>query len=425
MPTTIARSPTGSTGTRRCSGPPTAASPCPAENRCCKPRLPRRIFRHCKSIGLHTALDTSGFLGARATDALLDDIDLVLLDVKSGLPETYREVTGRELAPTLAFGRRLADRGKPIWIRYVLVPGLTDAVDNVDAVADYVAGLQDDGFPPGGGAGGDPAVPPDGRDKWQELGLAYPLEDTQPPSDRTGRAGARAVPRPRADGVLSTRLVRSRRRSGSRRSRWGGGRVALEAGAFVIGIRHCVQQPAQRVQVAVGRRRKGLLDEVVARDVERVDPVHQVGIRSQGAPAVQPGVERRKVQEDAPCRFGIAAGGSTEVAEKRRVVDMTLLQLAEQLRDQRCDGTRRRDRRTARAWPASRPTRQSLYSRPKAPSDSTASGDGLLLVGVRTAAAVPRRAGRGSTPPRPADCRRRSGRRCRSSCTRWPGRRPP
>ena len=53
-------------------------------------------------LGLHTALDTSGFLGARADDALLDDTDLVLLDVKSGLPETYRKVTGRELAPTLA-----------------------------------------------------------------------------------------------------------------------------------------------------------------------------------------------------------------------------------------------------------------------------------------------------------------------------------
>ena len=57
---------------------------------------------------MHTALDTSGFLGARAEDELLDDIDLVLLDVKSGLPETYRTVTGRELAPTLRFGRAAA-----------------------------------------------------------------------------------------------------------------------------------------------------------------------------------------------------------------------------------------------------------------------------------------------------------------------------
>ena len=141
-----------------------------------------RMLRAAKELGLHTAVDTSGFLGARASDALLDDVDLVLLDVKSGLPETYRMVTGRELAPTLAFGRRLADRGTRIWIRYVLVPGLTDAVENVDAVADYVADLQRRGS---GGVIERVEVLPFhqmGRDKWHQLGITYPLEDTRPPS---------------------------------------------------------------------------------------------------------------------------------------------------------------------------------------------------------------------------------------------------
>ncbi len=138
-----------------------------------------RMLAYAKELGLHTAVDTSGFLGARASDALLDDVDLVLLDVKSGLPETYRMVTGRDLAPTLAFGRRLADRGTRIWIRYVLVPDLTDAVDNVDAVADYVAELA------GHGVVERVEVLPFhqmGRDKWHQLGISYPLEDTQPPS---------------------------------------------------------------------------------------------------------------------------------------------------------------------------------------------------------------------------------------------------
>ena len=130
-----------------------------------QPAFVAQIFRHCRSIGVHTALDTSGFLGARADDALLDDTDLVLLDVKSGLPETYLKVTGRELAPTLAFGRRLAERGNAIWIRYVLVPGLTDAVDNVAAVADYAASLQVSRCRRRGAAGGDPAVPSDGREQ--------------------------------------------------------------------------------------------------------------------------------------------------------------------------------------------------------------------------------------------------------------------
>ena len=100
-----------------------------------------KILRRCRKLGLHTALDTSGYLGVRVSDAMLADLDLVLLDVKSGLAETYREVTGRELAPTLKFGRRVAESGTPIWARFVLVPDLTDAPANVDAVADYVASL--------------------------------------------------------------------------------------------------------------------------------------------------------------------------------------------------------------------------------------------------------------------------------------------
>jgi len=108
---------------------------------------------------------------------MLDDVSLVLLDVKSGLPETYKRATGRELQPTLDFGRRLAARGNRMWIRFVLVPGLTDAPENVEAVADYVASL--------GEAVERVEVLPFhqmGRDKWADLGLAYELEDTEPPT---------------------------------------------------------------------------------------------------------------------------------------------------------------------------------------------------------------------------------------------------
>ena len=136
------------------------------------------VLRRCKELGLHTALDTSGFLGMRATDELLDAVDLVLLDVKAGLPETYRTVTGRQLAPTLRFGRRLRDRGTPIWIRYVLVPGLTDGEDDVRIVADYAASL--------GEVVQRVEVLPFhqmGKNKWKALDIPYPLEHTMPPSD--------------------------------------------------------------------------------------------------------------------------------------------------------------------------------------------------------------------------------------------------
>ncbi|MGQ4483773.1 pyruvate formate-lyase-activating protein [Streptomyces sp. SAS_276] len=99
------------------------------------------VLRRCKEAGLHTALDTSGFLGARATDELLADTDLVLLDIKSFDVNTYRKLTGGELAPTLNFATRLDRLEVPMWIRYVLVPGWTDDLESVDALAGFVAGL--------------------------------------------------------------------------------------------------------------------------------------------------------------------------------------------------------------------------------------------------------------------------------------------
>ena len=76
-----------------------------------QPAFTRAVLAGAKELGLHTALDTSGFLGARADDDLLDATDLVLLDIKSFDPAIARRVTGRAIAPTLAFARRLADRG--------------------------------------------------------------------------------------------------------------------------------------------------------------------------------------------------------------------------------------------------------------------------------------------------------------------------
>jgi pyruvate formate lyase activating enzyme len=93
------------------------------------------LLRTAKEMRLHTALDTTGYLGHRCDDGYLDLVDLVLLDIKSGDPETYRRATGKELEPTLRFADRLAAMAKPVWIRFVLVPGLTDNPANIEAVA--------------------------------------------------------------------------------------------------------------------------------------------------------------------------------------------------------------------------------------------------------------------------------------------------
>lgn len=102
----------------------------------------KRILAGAKKLGLHTAIETSGYLGARVDDAYLAALDLVLLDIKSSNPDTYRRVTGRDLAPTLRFAERLAELGKPTWVRFTLVPGFTDDPANVDGVARFVAPMK-------------------------------------------------------------------------------------------------------------------------------------------------------------------------------------------------------------------------------------------------------------------------------------------
>ncbi|MFD8754445.1 pyruvate formate-lyase-activating protein [Kitasatospora sp. NPDC059577] len=141
-------------------------------------------FRH--ELGLHTALDTSGFLGARADDALLADTDLVLLDIKSWDRALYRHLTGQRLGPTLDFARRLADLGKEVWLRFVLVPNLTDPTSNIGGIATFAASL--------GNVTRVDVLPFHrlGAAKWRALGLDFPLADTPVPSPEQ-IAEARAI----------------------------------------------------------------------------------------------------------------------------------------------------------------------------------------------------------------------------------------
>ena len=132
----------------------------------------RRIFAGAKKMKLHTAIETSGFLGDRADDDYLANIDLVLLDIKSSDPETYRRVTGRELAPTLKFAERLAAMGKPAWVRFTLVPGLTDDPANVEGIAKFVAPMKNVQWV---------EVQPFhqmGSFKWKAMKMDYELDDT-------------------------------------------------------------------------------------------------------------------------------------------------------------------------------------------------------------------------------------------------------
>jgi pyruvate formate lyase activating enzyme len=139
-------------------------------------RFAVKLFAAAKAMGIHTALDTNGSLGERLTDTELANIDLVLLDIKTWDPERHRILTGMEVGPVLDFARRLADKRRAAWLRFVLVPGLTDDVENVAAIAKFAGAL--------GNVERVDVLPfhQMGRFKWKELELDYTLAEVEPPS---------------------------------------------------------------------------------------------------------------------------------------------------------------------------------------------------------------------------------------------------
>jgi pyruvate formate lyase activating enzyme len=129
-------------------------------------------------LGLHTALDTSGMGGMKASDRLIEHTDLVLLDIKAGNDRRYRRVTGTgDFDALLAFADRLLVSGTRLWIRFVLVPGLTDDPAHVAQVADVCAHLA-------------PVIDrvevlpyhTMGVDKYAAVGRSYPLAQTPTPT---------------------------------------------------------------------------------------------------------------------------------------------------------------------------------------------------------------------------------------------------
>ena len=139
-------------------------------------RFAVKLFIAARGMGIHTTLDTNGYYGARLTDDELDLIDLVMLDMKTWDPERHKRLTGMDVAPTLEFARRLGARKKPMWVRYVLVPGLTDDADDVARTAAFAAEL--------GTVERVDVLPfhQMGRYKWEKLGIPYTLNETAPPS---------------------------------------------------------------------------------------------------------------------------------------------------------------------------------------------------------------------------------------------------
>jgi pyruvate formate lyase activating enzyme len=134
-----------------------------------------KLCEAARGMGVHTAIETNGYNGHRLSDDDLRSVDLVLLGVKAW-GDRHRQLTGMDISHTIEFGARLAEQRKPVWVRFVLVPGLTDDAEEIGAIAKFAASL--------GNVERVEVLPfhQMGRFKWQRLGLDYQLNDTQPPT---------------------------------------------------------------------------------------------------------------------------------------------------------------------------------------------------------------------------------------------------
>lgn len=136
------------------------------------------LFELCHQEGIHTAIDTSGH-GAdlQSASAALEKTDLVLLDLKMTTEEAYRKNTKGSLHQTLRFLDHLQERQIPVWIRHVVVPGLTDSEENLHRLADLLQGyscVKKVEFLP---------FRKLCIEKYQQLGIDFPLKETDEASE--------------------------------------------------------------------------------------------------------------------------------------------------------------------------------------------------------------------------------------------------
>lgn len=131
------------------------------------------LFKLCKKEGIHTALDTSGYIFNEKVKEVLKYTDLVLLDIKVIDEKIYKDLTKVELDNTIKFAEYLKEIKKPVWIRHVVVPEITDDNELLERTAKYISTLNNVEMVE--------ILPYHtlGVFKYKELGLKYPLENVE------------------------------------------------------------------------------------------------------------------------------------------------------------------------------------------------------------------------------------------------------
>ena len=141
-----------------------------------QPEFLIELFKLCKESGIHTALDTSGYIFDEKAKEVLEYVDMVLLDIKHINPMKYKILTSVSLEHTLKFAEYLSSINKPVWVRYVLVPGYSDDEEDLHEWAKFVSQFKNiervDILP----------FHQMGTYKWENLGKDYKLKDVKTPT---------------------------------------------------------------------------------------------------------------------------------------------------------------------------------------------------------------------------------------------------
>lgn len=99
------------------------------------------LFQRCRSIGIHTALDTCGYFAPSALNKISDKVDLVLFDIKLINRQQHKQFTGKYNDIILKNAHLIASKGIQMIIRIPLIPNFNDSEDNLNEIAHFVSGL--------------------------------------------------------------------------------------------------------------------------------------------------------------------------------------------------------------------------------------------------------------------------------------------
>ena len=108
-----------------------------------QPRFLGALLKECKKRRIHTAVDTSGYADPGVFESLMDDVDLFLYDMKIMDDDMHRKLTGVSNGPPQENLKMLLERGRPVRVRFSVIPGVNDGPDNIDRLGAFVASLAD------------------------------------------------------------------------------------------------------------------------------------------------------------------------------------------------------------------------------------------------------------------------------------------